>query len=165
MTASYIGRWAAILTSFTSAQIIACPGTRQQHHILQHSTSCVFPEQLKNFTVFHWPHSVPPHSNDATGVSIALRQDFASKKSVQVFSPPKELQGRAGAVLAHSKRDTTAVICLYLSAIENREEDNNRKDSSLDSIGLRYCFESHTYLEMVVQESEARCKRAGRRDD
>ena len=96
MTASYIGRWAAILTSFTSAQIIACPGTRQQHHILQHSTSCVFPEQLKTFTVFHWPHGVPPHSNDATGVSIALRQDFASKKSVQVFSPPKELQGRAG---------------------------------------------------------------------
>ena len=122
MTASWFGRWVAILTALASSQIVACPGTRHAPHPMQHKDSAVFSEAIKNYTVYHWPHGHPPYSNEATGVSIALGKTFSDVKAVEVHSPPKELQGRAGAVVTYSHKVTTATFCLYLPASGKVEE-------------------------------------------
>ena len=85
-------RWAAILTALSSLQIIACPGTKQSQHPLQPDTEPTFCEQLKNSHLLHWKHGQEPYSNSSTGITLAIRRDFAPKRAIVPFSPPTEVQ-------------------------------------------------------------------------
>ena len=110
MSATNIIRWTAMLSQLNVLQVIAFPGTQQERHALEDPALQVFSQQLKNFHLYHWCRGTKPFSNSATGVTLAIRRDFASKSCISASSPPDEVCGRAGVLIVHRRCATYAII-------------------------------------------------------
>lgn len=99
------GRWHRILQLLANTALVAFQGTQVQS-IPWQGESPVRTEDIADFHVFHWhaPLESSAHSNTSTGVSIAWHKRIFRKSHLrEVWSPPPELQGRAGAVLFMKK--------------------------------------------------------------
>ena len=103
------GRLRDILRQFRWNDIIALPGTRfrQNEAALPCST-----QQIGQHKVYQWGWGNGKHVNDSCGVTLAIRQRvFSEKNVVNVFSPPKDLQGRGGALrLKRGDADLTPIV-------------------------------------------------------
>ena len=100
--ASCAARWAMILGQLCSMQVVVFVGTKQLRPSFLRPDASVFAEKIADFDIYHWPCSSTPWSNASTGVSIALKRGAGNRSQYQVFSPPSELQERAGALLDSS---------------------------------------------------------------
>ena len=114
MTASCQARWAWILGQFATLQVVAFAGTKQHRPSYLSNFTSTFAERIAGFDIFHWPCATTSYSNTSTGVSIAFKQGSAHRSQYNVFSPPEELQGHAGAVLDSSWRIPRLYFCFNL---------------------------------------------------
>ena len=121
MAASCAARWATILAQFATIQCIAFAGTKQYKPPLLQSPCSVFTEYNSGFQLFHWPCSEHEFTNLSTAVSIAFRDRGFDKRRCQLFSPPSEIQGRAGIAVDFSHAVPNVHFCTYLPASGTKE--------------------------------------------
>ena len=114
MTASCQARWACILSQFATLQVGAFAGTKQHRPSYLSNVTSTLAERIAGFDIFQWPCATTSYSNTSAGVSIAFKQGSAHRSQYNVFSPPEELQGRAGAILDSSWRIPRLHFCFYL---------------------------------------------------
>lgn len=114
MAASSTARWSSVLLQFVTLHVFALAGTKQCVPNYLPDFVSVFKEHIGKFNIYHWPCSETQFSNSSTGVSIGLRFHPDDHTRHQVFSPPPELQGRAGAVARHNWDYTSLHLCFYL---------------------------------------------------
>ena len=117
LCASYFSRLATILTILTSLQVVALPGTKQRIQPFQKDET-VRSERILHYDVYRW-HAADTHfSILSCRVSITIDSRYIHAKYHQIWSPPPELQGRVGAVVAEkvSSHLQTAFVCAYLPA-------------------------------------------------
>lgn len=111
-------RLCRILNTLIAAQLICLQGTRIRAHPILGNDHAVHSEFVSKYLVHHW-HAGPDtaFTNSATGVSIAVSRQFCHPTYLaEVFSPPRHLQGRAGAVLYQKRNFGLFVASLYFPA-------------------------------------------------
>ena len=110
MTASCQARWACILGHFATLPVVAFAGTKQHRPSYLSNVTSTFAERIAGFDIFHWPCATTSYSNTSTGVSIAVKENFCSPFHQEFFSPPREIQGRGGAIFHHRSGADIATI-------------------------------------------------------
>ena len=128
--ANCVGRWKLILLQFAALQVIGFSGTKQvlPSHLRQDTT--VFAERIAGFDLFHWPCATTEFSNTSAGVSLALKK--VDRHRVLVYSPPKNLQGRAGAIADFTHNIPNLHLITYLP-VSGTDQYKRRCDMAIFS--------------------------------
>jgi hypothetical protein len=156
LAASCAVRWCAILIQFSSVHALGFAGTKQFAPKHFPESVSVFHETIAKFDVYHWPCSDSKFSNTSTGVSIALRHRQDHQQHHQFFSPPAEVQGRAGAVADHNWSIVTLHLCFYLPVSGTNVHCNTRRkvDFIKDQLTKRDFTVSRMHAELDQKERD-----------
>ena len=124
---------------------IVCPGTRLRSKLEQEQTVI----RMKNHDVYSWGYGRGPNTNRSTGVTFLKKGLFRDKHVVNIQSPPREMQGRAGAMRLKSGRYDILIVGAYLPPFAGNTKDFPRHKQTVDKV-MSWC-------QGQIQQAPYRC--------